>query len=241
MKASGRLPIRGDSGSPDVADARFGRSLETASRRRMVLIALGALMVSVVAAIVWIASPDRVRAAPPQVGTPVTGRTEPLVSSTSAEVSVQAAVTVVPVTTSTLARHRRPTTTVAQSIATVPAAPEPSVESTTTSFPLSVNFGLGNAANSTSFLMSATTAPSLNWSVSSDLPVEVVVTGPGLVDGADLTALRGSARLCPGTIDAGDMCTASVGTHQYTITVSSGGRVLFSQIRELVIASGVGP
>ena len=229
--------MRGDSTPPDVAEERFGRSLETASRRRVLLATGGVLAVSVVAATLWLVAPDDIPAAAPPSGSPVTGQPETSVSSTAPMVSVQAAVTVAQATTSTAAPRRRPTTTVAPP----PPAPESSAESTTTSLPVVVNFGLGNAANSTSFLMSSTTAPSLNWSVSSDLPVEVLVTGPGLVDGAALTALRGSTRLCPGTIIEVDTCGAiEPRTFEYVITVSSAGSVLFSQTRTLVISSGAG-
>ena len=233
--------MRGDSTSPDVAEERFGRSLETASRRRVLLITLGAVVASVVAAMLWVSTPDDIRAAAPPIGSPVTEQSDSSASSTAPLVSVQSAVTVARATTSTVARRRRPTTTVAPPAVPAPPTPEPSAASTTTSLPVVVNFGLGNAANSTSFLMSSTTAPSLNWSVSSDLPVEVLVTGPGLVDGAALTALRGSTRLCPGTITAVDTCsTETPGTYDYVITVSSGGSVLFSQTRALVISSGAG-
>jgi hypothetical protein len=63
---------------------------------------------------------------------------------------------------------------------------------------------------------SAPGAPNLQWSVSANDPVTVVVSGPGFSS----TQMSGSsAALCPGTI-SGTTCTVAPGNYAYTLTVT---------------------
>lgn len=115
---------------------------------------------------------------------------------------------------------------------TTTAAPQPEI-TTTTVAPLVVNFGLGNATQSSAgYAYPSTTAPSLSWSVTGPAGTTAAVTGPSVSS----TGLFGSVSLpCYGRASGG-MCQTDPTTKTFTITVKdSGGAVLTTRTQTLTI------
>lgn len=115
---------------------------------------------------------------------------------------------------------------------TTSADPQPEV-TTTTGAPLVVNFGLGNATQSSAgYSYPATTAPSLSWSVTGPDGITVAVSGPSVSSGG----LFGSVSLpCYGRASGG-VCQTDPTTKTFTITVKdSGGNPLSTKTQTLTI------
>jgi DNA-directed RNA polymerase specialized sigma24 family protein len=111
--------------------------------------------------------------------------------------------------------------------------------STTTTVPLNVTANLtmagGAQPNRRTVNYPMTDAPSLNWSVVANKPVNVVVKDyNGNVLSVDLTGSVGG--LCPGPVTPENKCGAPVGNYSWTLTVTTPqGQVVAAQTQTLRI------
>ena len=221
-------------------DAQMEHLLVVASRRRVVLIGIGALAAVVVGVALWVTAPAGPSAAAGG-GVSLNVVSVGATTTSGAPTAVRSATTVPARTTSSTAKAvKRPgTTTVVAPSATPttvgsPTSDAPAPEAPTTSAPVAISFGLGNSSNSTSYVLTSTSAPSLNWSVQGAVPFTVTVSGPG---GVSSSSVWGSVRLCPGTVGSDGVCVTEPGRYDYVLTVlDPGGAVIDTRIRTLTVS-----
>ena len=130
-------------------------------------------------------------------------------------------------------------TSTSSTATTAISAPEstPVIPTTAEPYPTfsSVSVVIENSAKRSGWDLSSATAARVTWQISTDQPVTVQVTGPGLTS----SSASGSVAPCPGTV-TGTSCVADVATYAYRVVVTDHlGRIVLTRTVQLSVVAPV--